>query len=134
MAQQLIVLIENRPGSLSEILTILAHEGINVEAVMIEGSTDFGMLRLQVGNARAAEKVLAEEGFQVSAAEVLNINLPNEPGALAKVAYELSVAGVNIECLFGTTHGEKEAQMVLAVSDVARAKELLGLTGNNSSP
>lgn len=126
LAKQLIVLIENRPGSLSEILTILAENTINVEAVMIEGSVDFGMLRLHVTNAKAAEKVLTEEGFQVTVSEVVNVYIPNEPGTLARIAYELAVAGINIECLFGTTHGEKEAQMVLKVSDVDRAREIIG--------
>lgn len=127
MAKQLVVLVENRPGALHELAEVLADADINVEAIMIEGSLDFGTARLQVNNPKKAEAALHDAGYQVTSGDVLVLPLPNKPGELARVTKALAKAKINIECLFGTTSGEGESELVLKVSDVAKAKAALGL-------
>lgn len=127
MAKQLVVLLENRPGSLAELTRLLAEEDINVTGIMLEGSLEFGTARIHVENARKAEKVLKEAGYQVSVGDVLILDLPNRPGELARVCDALAHADINIECLFGTTSGANAPQIILKVSDVERAKKALAL-------
>jgi len=128
LTAQIVVFLENRPGALAELCDVLAAAEVNIEAMLLEGSVDFGNVRLHVSAARKAEKALREAGYQFRTAEALVLNLSNEPGALADAAKKLSKAKVNIDALFGTTApGTNEAEFVLMVSDVEKAKKALGL-------
>lgn len=127
MVKQLVVLLENRPGSLAELTRILAKAGVNVTAIMLEGSLEFGTARIHTDNARRAEEVLSDAGYQVTVGDVIVLDLPNKPGELARICEVLSKTKVNIECLFGTTGKADAPQIVLKVSDVAAAKKALGL-------
>ena len=128
MAAQIVVFLENRPGALSELCEVLAAAEINIEALLLEGSVDFGNVRLHVSNARKAEKALRDAGYQFRVGEALALQLSNEPGALADAAKKLAKAKVNIDALFGTTApGTNEAEFVLMVSDVEKARKALGL-------
>ncbi|HVL49002.1 MAG TPA: ACT domain-containing protein [Candidatus Thermoplasmatota archaeon] len=127
MSKQLAVLIENRPGALADLTALLAETGVNVDAIMIEGSLDFGTARIHAPNARKIEKVLREHGYQVASGDVLVMRLTNEAGALAKVCKTLAREKINIECMFGTTNGADEAEFVFKVDDPERARRALGL-------
>lgn len=127
MVKALAVLIENRPGALHELATTFAEADINVEAVMVEASLDFGTARIQVDDPKGAAKVLTDAGYQFTTGDVLSLKLPNKPGELARVTGALKKAKVNIECLFGTTAGSGESELILKVSDVQKAKAALGL-------
>ncbi len=129
MAKQISVLVENRPGSLAEVAEILAENGINVEAIMLEGSLDFGVLRVQVDSPKAANTALTSAGFQVTMGDIIVLELPNRPGELARVCNELNESGVNIEVMFGTTSGaDNGAELVIKTSDDAAARRALGLS------
>lgn len=128
MSAQIVVFLENRPGALSELCEVLSEAKINIEAMLLEGSVDFGNVRLHLSAPRKAEKALREAGYQFRVAEAIALKLSNEPGALADAAKKLSKAKINIEALFGTTApGTDEAEFVLMVSDVEKAKKVLGL-------
>lgn len=129
MTAQIVVFLENRPGALAELADALAAADVNIEAILLEGSVDFGNVRLHVSAPRKAEKALRDAGFQFRIAEALILHLSNEPGALADAAKKLSKAKVNIDALFGTTApGTNDAEFVLMVSDVEKAKKALGIT------
>ena len=128
MSAQIVVFLENRPGALSELCEVLATAEINIEALLLEGSVDFGNIRLHVSAPRKAEKALRDAGYQVRVAEALTLKLSNEPGALADAAKKLTKAKINIDALFGTTApGTDQAEFVLMVSDVEKARKTLGL-------
>ncbi|HLE96495.1 MAG TPA: ACT domain-containing protein [Candidatus Thermoplasmatota archaeon] len=127
MVKQLVVLVENRPGALHDLASVLAENDLNVEAIMIEGSLDFGTARIHVGNPRKAQKVLEDAGYQVTSGDVLTLKLANKPGELERVTGALKRAKVNIECLFGTTSGAGEAELVVKVNDLEKARAALGL-------
>lgn len=128
MSAQIVVFLENRPGALSELCDVLADAEINIEAILLEGSVDFGNVRLHVSGPRKAEKALRDAGYQFRTAEALVLKLSNEPGALADATKRLAKAKVNIDALFGTTApGTDEAEFVFMVSDVEKARKALSL-------
>ena len=128
MTTQIVVLLENRPGALAELATLLAKAEVNIEAILLEGSVDFGMVRLHVESPRKAEKVLRDAGYQYRTGEAITVQLPNDPGQLADVTTKLAKAKVNIDALFGTTSsGSGTPELVIMVDDVPRAKKALGI-------
>jgi len=130
LSTQFVVFLENRPGALAELCEVLAAAGVNVEAILLEGSVDFGNVRLHLSSPRKAEKALKDAGYQYRAGEAITVQIPNEPGQLAEIARKLAKAKVNIDSLFGTTAPEAEqAEFVLLVNDPAKAKKALGLDG-----
>lgn len=128
MATQISVLLENRPGALADLCGVLRSANVNIDAVLLEGSVEFGMIRLHARPVRAAEKALKDAGYQYRIGQALTLKLTNEPGQLEDVARRLSKAKVNIESLFGTTASGTDApELVLMVDDLAKAKKALDL-------
>lgn len=128
MTSQIVVLLENRPGALAELTSVLSDAEVNIEAILLEGSVDFGVVRLHVSAPKKAEKALREAGYQFNVGEALTLKLSDAPGQLTEVAKKLAKAKINIEALFGTTaKGAKHPEFVLMVSDVAKARKVLGM-------
>ncbi|MCL5982893.1 MAG: ACT domain-containing protein [Firmicutes bacterium] len=98
--RQISIFLENKTGRLAEVTKILGRENINIRALAIADTTDFGILRLIVNRPEEASRVLRQEGFMVSQTEVLAVAVPDRPGGLAGVLAVLSGAGVNIEYLY----------------------------------
>ena len=129
MTTQIVVLLENRPGALAELASVLAEADVNIAAILLEGSVDFGMVRLHVENQRKAENALKDGGYQYRTGEAITLPLPNEPGKLAEITGKLAKAKINIDALFGTTNsGTGTPDLVIMVDDVPKAKKALGLT------
>lgn len=128
MASQISVLLENRPGALGDLAGVLHQAGVNIEAILLEGSVDFGMVRMHVSSTRKAEKALKDAGYQYRVGEALVLKLPNEPGQLEEVCKKLAKAKINIESLYGTTAaGSDEPELVLMVDDITKARKALGV-------
>lgn len=128
LSAQFVVFIENRPGSLAELTGVLRRADVNVEAILLEGSFDFGNVRLHASNERKAEKALMDAGYQFRVGESITLKLPNEPGQLEEVCKKLADAKINIDALFGTTaSGTKSPELILMVDDTKKAREVLGL-------
>lgn len=127
MSTQFVVLLENRPGALADLTAVLAGEGVNIDAILLEGAVDFGYVRLHLSPVRKAEKSLKDAGYQFKRGETIRLELSNEPGQLADVTRKLAKARVNVEMLFGTTSGTESPELILMVDDVAKAKKALGI-------
>lgn len=127
MARQLVVFVENRPGTLAELTAVFAKAGVNVEAMLLEASIDFGAARVHVANLREAEMALKEAGYQYEVGDALIVRIQNTPGKLHEIATKLAEAKVNIESVFGTTMDAGDAQFVFMVDDAEHAKKALGL-------
>ena len=97
---QISVFLENKSGRLAEVTKTLGDNEINIRALSIADTTDFGILRLIVSKPEIANKVLKSEGFMVSETEVIAVEVPDRPGGLAEVLSELGDAGINIEYLY----------------------------------
>ena len=127
LSTQFVVLLENRPGALADLASVLAEAEVNIDAILLEGSVDFGYVRLHLSPVRKAEKALKEAGYQYKVGETIELELPNEPGQLAEITKKLAKAKVNIEMLFGTTSSSESPDLILMVDDAAKARKALGL-------
>lgn len=126
VCKQLSIFMENKPGTLALVSGALAARKINILAFSISDAVDHGVVRMIVSNPVQAAHLLGEGGMMVVESDVLALDLPNKPGALARLAERLSKARLNIEYAYGSTGktGGK-AQMVLKVNNVRRARRLL---------
>jgi hypothetical protein len=100
LIKQLSVFLENKSGRLNEVSKILGSAGINMSAFTVADTSEFGILRLIVSDPDRACKVLRDNQFSVSLTEVICLNCPNEPGALAEVLQILFENEVSVEYLY----------------------------------
>ena len=127
---QISVFLENRAGQLAEITSVLAQHQIDLRAINIAETSDYGVLRLIADKAQEAATVLLEHGFVVSMTPVLAVSVPDRPGGLAQVLEVLARENVDVEymySLFGQADGR--AQMIFRVADVDRLDAVLRANG-----
>lgn len=124
-AKELKVRVPDRPGALGEITGALAEKKINLRAVNAWVEGDEGVIRLVAESVPAARKALAAKGLKVEETEVVELELPDKPGAFAEKAAALGAAGINITHAFVGTGGARKATVFLGVSDVAAALKAL---------
>src|SRR5690554_1516581 len=98
--KQISVFLENKTGRLAAVTDTLAVNGINIRALSIADTSDFGILRLIVDQPDKAYEVLKTGEFTVSVTDVIGVEMPDQPGGLAKVLKELENAEINIEYLY----------------------------------
>ena len=89
--EQISIFIEHKSGRLAEITRILGEAGINIRALSLADTSDFGILRLIVNEVEKAKAVLKEKGFTVSKTEVVAVEVPDQPGGLSTILQALSV-------------------------------------------
>ncbi len=120
--QQINLFLDNRPGILADLCAHLSDQEINVRAMMALGGGDSGEIRIVVNRPDRAVAILAADGVRTTTTACLAIEMPNRPGAMARVAHALAVAGVNIESIYGSaTPHTGSALLILDVSDLAKA-------------
>jgi hypothetical protein len=124
--KQISVFLENKLGRLAAITRILGENGINIRALSIADTTDFGILRLIVSDPSQAWQVLKQNEFTVSVTEVIAVSLADEPGGLARILAVLDGVGVNIEYMYAFVAKSRDnAVVVFRVEDIDRAITLL---------
>ena len=96
MAQQLSVFLENAPGRLERLANALGEKGINMHALFVADTSDFGVARIICDRTEDAVKTLRDEGFSVTTTEILAIEIPDEPGALGKLFAAIADAKIDI--------------------------------------
>ena len=127
---QLSIFAENKPGVLVEITNELAKADIDIRAMSIADTSDFGIFRLIVDDTEKAKAALENAGFIVSATKVLAAAVEDSPGALTNIMQLLSEHDINIEYMYAfITVSKKYAYVVLRVQDNESAAKLL--LGNN---
>ena len=130
MIHQISVFLENRKGSLSEITKTLADNQINLRAISIAESADYGVLRLIADDAEKATSTLLANGFVLSMTPVTVISVPDEPAGLSQLLDLLASGGIDIEYMYSLfTHQNGKAYMVFRVADYEPLKELLAEHG-----
>ncbi len=124
--QQISVFLENKSGRLAELTDVLGKAGINIRALSIADTSDFGILRLIVNKPEDAFRILKEDGFSVSITDVIAVEVQDEPGGLAKVLGILQSAGINIEYLYAFLEkSSNDALVVFRVEQIDEAVDLL---------
>ena len=127
---QLSVFIENKSGRLADVMRTLADNSVNIRALSIADTIDYGLLRLIVNEPASARSVLTDAGFAVASTEVLAIEVPDKPGGLAGIIDILAGSGINIEYMYafvGTT-GEN-AIVIFRIEKVNEAITILQSKG-----
>jgi hypothetical protein len=118
--KQLSIFLENKSGRLTEVLETLGKEKINVTALTIADTSEYGILRLIVSDPLKAHILLKEKGFSVNLTEVLSITTPIEAGSFAKALRIFSDENISIEYMYAFSM-EKKAMIVLRTDDTAKA-------------
>ena len=128
--KQISVFLENKPGKLSELTSLLAANGIDLRALSLAETNDFGIARMIVDDVEKASAVLAGESFIASVTEVLVYAVPDEPGGLNRLLTEFNKANVNIVYMYAFVGRDTgRAYMIFRVSDIAAAESALSLAG-----
>jgi hypothetical protein len=126
-AKQVSVFAENRPGRLSSLLAALADAAVDIRALSIAETTDFGIVRLILSDTEKGRQALRDADFTNSVNDVLAVQVPDRPGGFLKTVVEpLTAAGVNIEYVYAfADNPSQHALVVLKVSDHDRAEGLI---------
>ena len=128
--KQLTVFVQNQKGTVVSVTDILAKNSINLRALSIAETQDFGILRLIVNDEAAAERVLAEAGYLIKVIDVVGVKIGDEPGKLTAALDVLDKEGINVEYLYAfMARTEKHAYVVLRVEDNAVAEAALTAAG-----
>ncbi|HHW15303.1 MAG TPA: ACT domain-containing protein [Firmicutes bacterium] len=133
--RQISVFLENKAGRLAKVTRLLGERGINIRALSLADTTDFGILRMIVNDPERAERLLKEEGFAVTTTGVLAVEVPDRPGGLADVLAVLERAGLNIEYLYAFVEkASADALVLIRVEQLAKAAEVLRAAGISVLP
>ena len=124
--KQLTVFVQNQKGAVVSVTDILSKNNVNLRALSIAETQDFGILRLIVNDEATAERVLKENGYLIKVIDVLGVKIGDEPGKLTAALEILDKADINVEYLYAfMARTEKHAYVVLRVEDNAAAEAAL---------
>ena len=124
---QISVFLENRTGQLAEITKLLAANGIDIRAISIAETADYGLARMIVDDSHKASSILLEHGDILSMTPVWAVEVPDRPGGLAEVLAVLAENHVDVEYMYSLfAHQEGKAYMVMRITDEPKFLSTLG--------
>jgi hypothetical protein len=128
--EQISIFLENKSGRLAEVTDLLAKSGINIRALALADTADFGILRLILNDSERAKKVLKENGFTVGKTEVIAVEVPDRPGGLAGILKALKGEGINVEYMYAFVQKSGEnAIIIFRFDDIEKAIVVLQRAG-----
>ena len=122
--QQLSVFLENREGRLDEVLKTLADHEVNIVAMSLADTSDYGMLRVIVSDPEKGKRVLKEAGITAMLTDVVALRVPHATGSLSKAMHQIVEGGVNVEYMYAFANGN-DASAVLKCDNPKRVVEIL---------
>lgn len=129
--KQISIFLENKSGRLAQVTRVLGDNNINIRALSIADTTDFGILRLIVNDPDKAFQVLKASGFTVSTTDVIAVEVPDHPGGLADALDVLQDNNINIEYLYAFLQKASNAALVVfRVEQLDQAIDALQAKGN----
>ena len=124
--EQISIFIENKSGRLAEVSGVLGDAGVNIRALSLADTSDFGILRLIVNDTEKAFKVLREQNFTVSKTEVIGVEVPDSPGGLSSLLQTLDKNNINVEYMYAFVERSGDnAVIIFRFDDVDAAIEVL---------
>lgn len=124
--EQISVFLENKAGRLAEVTRVLAEADINIRALSLADTSDFGILRLIANDNHKAEATLKEHGFTVGKTDVVAAELEDRPGGLNRILEILSKQNINVEYMYAfVQHSGDYAIIVFRFEDIDGAVKLL---------
>ncbi len=128
--EQISIFLENKSGRLAEVTQILAGNGINIRALSLADTADFGILRLIVNEPEKTKTVLKENGFTAAKNEVVAVVLPDRPGGLAGILSTLQGKSINVEYMYAFVQkNEGNAVLIFRFDEVEKAISVLKAAG-----
>ena len=128
--EQISVFLETRSGRLAEITGVLARDGVNIRALSLADTADFGILRLIVDRTDLATRILKENGFTVGLTEMVALEVPDRPGGLWGILTVLEGAGMNVEYMYAFVQkAEENAVIIFRFDEPERAARVLREAG-----
>ncbi|MCC8199602.1 MAG: amino acid-binding protein [Tannerellaceae bacterium] len=124
LIKQLSIFLENKKGRFTEVSKILGEAGVNMSAFTVSENSDFGILRLIVSDTDKAIRVLKDQLYAVSVTDVICLQCPNQPGALARAMEIITAAGIFVEYMYAFSQGEV-AHVVIRPDDVETCAAVL---------
>lgn len=125
--KQISVFLENRTGQLSEITQLLADNQVDIRAISIAETSSYGLARMIVDNTQKASDILLRHGDMLSVTPVWAVEVPDEPGGLARLLKLLAEGGIDVEYMYSLfTHRAGKAYMVLRISNEPVFLSVLG--------
>ena len=120
--EQIAVFLENKSGRLAEITSIIAAENVNIRALSVADTADFGILRLIVDDVEKAKSALKSKGFTVGITNVLAVEVADKVGGLATVLKSIENAGLNVEYMYAFVNKSSEnAVLIFRFEDMDKA-------------
>lgn len=130
MPHQVSVFAENRPGKISRITEVLSRNNINIRAITISDSGDYGIIKLLLDKPQAGNEALQSEGIASTLKDIAAIKVDDTPGGLHRAASVLAREQINVEDAYGFTIREKNlAIFVFQVENVPRTEKILRSEG-----
>lgn len=126
--QQLSVFLENREGRLDEVLKVLAENEVNIVALSLADTSDYGMLRMVVSDPHKGRTALKEAGITAMLTDVVALRVPHATGSLSKAMHQIVEGEVNVEYMYAFANGS-DAAAVLKSDDPARVVGILKDSG-----
>ncbi len=128
--EQISIFIENKSGRLAEVARVLGEKGVNIRALSLADTSDFGILRLLVDNTDIAQATLKESGFTVNKTEVVAVEVPDDPGGLYNILQVLDQAKINVEYMYAfVERNAGNAVIIFRFDEVDKAIAALGEKG-----
>ena len=130
MVEQISIFLENKSGRLAEVTSILARGGINIRALSLADTADFGIFRLIVNDTASADRLLKASGFTMARNEVVAVAVPDRPGGLAGILAALQGKGINVEYMYAfVQRSEGNAVLIFRFDEPDKAVETLRAAG-----
>ncbi len=128
--EQISVFLENKSGRLSEVTGILAETGVNIRALALADTSDFGVLRLIVDEKEKAVAALKDNGFTVGKTQVVAVEVEDKPGGLHRILEILKSNDLNVEYMYAyVKHTAQNAIMIFRFDNIAAAIQTLQAQG-----
>lgn len=113
IVNQISIFLENKPGGLEQVTRTLRDAAINIRALSLADTTDFGILRLIVNDTDRAEKALQEQGYTVKRTAVVAVEVPDKPGGLHSILEALSEKEINVEYSYAFVERSGENALII---------------------
>jgi hypothetical protein len=123
--EQISIFLENKSGRLADVTRIIGEGGINIRALTLADTSDFGILRLIVNDSTRALDILKKAGFTVGMTEVVAIEVPDRPGGLADIMDRIGEKGINVEYMYAFV--EKSGDNAVVIFRFDDLEEAVGL-------
>ena len=126
IVRQLSVIVENRPGAITEVLAVLKENGVNLRASALAESGEFGIFRIVVNDPEKVERLLRDSNFTVRVTQVIGLALDDDAGSLYRNMLKLTDARINVEYIYGfAASADIGARVILKVDNLELAVRII---------